>query len=304
MAAVKPAAIFLNKKFKLPEGLSMSIVVISILLILITTFYAIGGTLSEEIKSFAEHVPTLSMNVANWLSNIPYLDNSVNQEEVQVFVSAFFHNMTDKFNYVVNTMGRAIFTAFRGIFMLLFIIIFSVYLFLERNAILKFIVRIFSVNHDNFNKLYNQIESQLGSWVRGQILLCFAVGFFTYIGLFVLGIKYALPLAILAGILEIIPIIGPLLTGLIITLVGLSSSISSGFLALLLSIAVQQLENHFLVPFVMKKTVGISPVVTIISLLIGQELFGILGAITAVPAAATLSVIINYYLESRDQKRD
>ena len=299
MSATKPAAVYLNTKLKIPEGLAISIVVVSILTILSISFYLISVPLTNEVSKFAENIPALSNNIADWVAQIPILSNNINQQEITTFFSNLFSTIIDKLNTIANTLGGAILSAFRGIVLALFIIIFSIYLFLDRELIISFIIKLFRLERDNFFKVYNKVESQLGAWVRGQIFLCFAVGLTTYIGLTLLDIKYALPLGILAGILEIVPIIGPVITGIILTLVGLSISPVSGVLCLILSIAIQQLENNFLVPVVMKRAVGISPVLTIISLLIGQELFGLLGAVISVPAAAMFSVIISNYLDTR-----
>jgi predicted PurR-regulated permease PerM len=181
-----------------------------------------------------------------------------------------------------------------------FVIIFSIYLFLEREDIKKFIVKFFKLDEKKFVLTYDKIETQLGAWVRGQLILCFAVGILTYIFLTIFQVPYALPLALLSGILEIIPVIGPVLTGVILTIIGLTISPTVGIICLVISIAVQQIENNFLVPFVMRKAVGLSPVITIMALLIGQQLMGVLGAIISVPIAAVLSVLVGVYLDARD----
>lgn len=299
MAATKPAAVFLNRRLRMPEGLAISLVYIGVLIFVGALVYIISRPLGEEFGKFASNVPQLSTNLVDWLLHIPFVSQVADVNQLRDFFNQLFGNIVDQFSTIANSVVDLTVNAFRGIVTALFLIIFSIYLFLEREDIKAFIVRFFDLNPSKFGHIYDRIEIQLGAWVRGQLTLALAVGLATYIGLILLDVKYAIPLAILAGILEIVPIVGPLVTGAIVTLVGLSISPITGVFCLLLSIAVQQLENNFLVPVIMKRAVGLSPVVTIISLLIGQELFGILGAIISVPFSAMISVLISAYMEER-----
>ncbi len=302
MAAIKPAATYINIRFRLSEGASISLVFVLILTIFSLTLYTVGSPLSTEISRFADNIPEFSRSTVQWISDIPIIHNNLNQEQLRSFFDNLYSGLAEQFNLVANTIGNALIGAFQGIFQTLFILIFAIYLYLERESIKSFIVRLFKLKRNKFNLVYDRIESQLGAWVRGQLFLGLSVGILTYIGLLVLDIKYALPLAILAGVLEIIPVIGPVVTGIILTLVGVSIDPIKGLLAMLLSFFIQQVENNLLVPWIMQRAVGLSPVLTIISILVGQSLFGIIGAIIAVPSAAMLTVIINTFLDDRDNK--
>ena len=113
-----------------------------------------------------------------------------------------------------------------------------------------------------------------------------------YIGLRLLGVQGALVLAILGGFTEFIPYLGPILGGIPAVLVALSQSPTLAFITLILYVAVQQAENHILVPKVMQKAVGLNPVLSIVALLVGGKLFGIPGAILAIPVATACSVAV------------
>jgi predicted PurR-regulated permease PerM len=301
MAASKPAASYLREKLKLSEAISVISVFVIILTIIISAVFLISQPLASEVARFAESAPTLSENLVNWLAASPIVTSYIPEDQLSATFEQFYRGIANQFTSFANIIGETLLNAFQGVIQAVFILVFSIYLYLERESIKDYLVRLFKLKRKKFDKIYNRVEIQLGAWVRGQLILGLVVGIFTYIGLVILGIKYALPLAIIAGILEIIPIIGPIITGIILTIVGLSISPLTGFFALILSIAIQQLENNLLVPYIMKKAVGLSPVLTIISILIGQELFGILGAIMAVPTAATLAVILNTYLDHRDK---
>jgi predicted PurR-regulated permease PerM len=145
----------------------------------------------------------------------------------------------------------------------------------------------------------HKIEMKLGAWVRGEIILMLIVGLTTYIGLTILGVEYALPLAVIAGVLELVPTIGPIISSIPAILIALVQGPVLAIAVLAMYILIQQAENNFLVPKVMEKAVGVLPLITIASLLIGGTLFGVIGAVIAVPAVVILHVLFEEYVESR-----
>lgn len=300
MASLKPAVLVLQNRLRLGRGPAIMIVYVLIFLIFGLSIYFISKPLATELGHFAESMPTILQNTVD---RFPFLQGKVDPNSLGGSLRGLFDTIADDFSnfggYLQNALGFAV-SAFGFVIQLITVIIISVYMLIERDSILAFIIKLFRLKEERFYKVYDQIESQLGAWVRGQLLLGLLVGFFTWVGLVALGIKFALPLAFLAGLLEIIPIIGPIISAIPITLMGLSVSPVKGLLGLGVATLVQQLEGHFLVPTVMKRAVGLSAVVTLVSLLIGSQLFGLAGSILAVPLAAMVSVLINSYLEYRD----
>ena len=122
----------------------------------------------------------------------------------------------------------------------------------------------------------------------------------TYIGLALLHIEFALPLAIIAGILEIVPMIGPIISAVPAVLLALAISPVLALSVAVLYIIVQQIENNIFVPIVMKRSVGLSPLVTILSLLIGARLDGIGGAVVSVPIVLVFQVILASILGTKN----
>jgi predicted PurR-regulated permease PerM len=119
------------------------------------------------------------------------------------------------------------------------------------------------------------------------------------IGLYLVGVPYALILAIFAGVMEIVPYIGPIISAVPGVILGFLISPTTGFLALLVYLIAQQLENNLIVPQVMKKAVGLNPVTTIIALLVGLRLGGVMGSILAIPVATAISLAVNDFIEKR-----
>lgn len=182
----------------------------------------------------------------------------------------------------------------------------SFYLLMERRHMRVFLRNILGEEmKERVVSVMLKIEDRLGAWVRGQISLMVIVGTMTYIGLVILGIEYALPLAILAGLLELVPIVGPIISAIPAIIV---ASFLSPWLALAtgaLYFLVQQLENNVIVPMVMRRAVGVPPAVSIVGILIGAQLLGLIGAILAIPVFVSAQVILQELVfKDADQKKD
>ncbi len=132
----------------------------------------------------------------------------------------------------------------------------------------------------------------MSSWFWGEIILMFVVGTMTYIGLNIIGMKYALALAVLAGLLEVIPSLGPIASSIPAILIGLSYSPIMGLYSTILYLIVQQLENNLVVPIVMKKATGLHPIITLIAMVVGGKLAGIMGVLLAVPSTIFIETIL------------
>lgn len=143
-----------------------------------------------------------------------------------------------------------------------------------------------------FSQLFARMRGKIGAWMRGQILLGLIVGVLTFVGLLILDVRYALVLALIAGILEIIPYLGPILSAIPAVLLTVIDSPSKGLFVLLLYVIVQQIENNILVPRVMQRVAGLNPIVSIVALMIGLKLGGVVGSIFAIPVAMMISVVL------------
>jgi predicted PurR-regulated permease PerM len=141
--------------------------------------------------------------------------------------------------------------------------------------------------------LWNEIENKIGAFVRGLAILGFVIGLLSAIGYVAIGLPYGLTIAIIAGILEAIPYVGPIITLVLAGLVGLTVSQSMALLAVGIAMVIQFAENTIVVPRVMDRAVGVSPVVTLLALAVFSDLFGLLGALLAVPLAAAIQVLLD-----------
>src|SRR3989344_3688192 len=173
------------------------------------------------------------------------------------------------------------------------VLISSFYLCLSRDGVERFIRAVFPLDYEKQAlKIYENSKRKIGHWFRTQIILSIIMGFSVWGAMAALGVKHAFLLGVVAGIFEIVPFVGPILSGAIAVLVALSTSVPLGIYALIVFLILQQLESNILVPLLMKRSVGLHPVIVIISLFIGGEVGGILGILIAVPAAAVVQEMV------------
>lgn len=262
--------------------------VLAILLIYIVIFLILGlvGTLV---------FPPLISQSGRLLARLPEFINSI-FPNARIDIQTIIQQVVPVGGGVVK-LSVGIFTNFITIITLL---VFTFYFLLERKKLENDLVKF--MGEEAGRKVFSiitEIETKLGAWVRGEMALMTIIGFFTFVGLTVLKIDYALPLAIFAGFLEIIPIVGPIISAVPAVLVGLSVSPLLALIVAALYTLIQQLENNLFVPTVMRRAVGISPLVTILSLMIGGRLGGALGALLSIPLLIVLRILFGHYLKSK-----
>ncbi len=148
-------------------------------------------------------------------------------------------------------------------------------------------------------RLSRQVKVRLGSWLRGQLLLSLSIGLASYFGLLALGVKFTVVLAVIAGISEFVPVIGPILGAVPAIIVAGADEPMKAVWVALLYVVIQQIENHVLVPRVMASNTGLSPVAVLVAVLVGAKLAGVLGVFLAVPSAIIVHVVIEDWKADR-----
>ena len=178
------------------------------------------------------------------------------------------------------------------------IIVLTFYMLIEQDAIKNFISQVVAFEHkERLATILKKIAEKMGGWLRGQFILMLAVGILDGIALLILGIPYALVLAVWGGLTEVIPYIGPWLGLIPALIIAFTVSPLKALLILIIYVLIQQLESQFLVPKIMGRVLGLSPVIIILAILVGAKLMGMLGVVIAVPVAAAISVLIQEWPE-------
>ena len=213
------------------------------------------------------------------------------------------HTITSTFNTILT--GGTAFFSFLSKFLgnVLFVgvaLVLSFYLSISKKGVERFLKAILPKAQEQYGiNLFARTRRKLGRWLGGQLILSFMVGALTFIGLAILGVEYALALAVLAAVLELVPYVGPIAIGVIAFLVTLPESFTLALLVVLVTLIIQQLENNLLVPVVMSRAVDTDPVVVVIALLAGAKLAGLVGMILAVPATIVIQEFIDDWSEKK-----
>lgn len=179
----------------------------------------------------------------------------------------------------------------------LILFVMAFYWFTERDHLEELALSMLRLRHrEKFIAIFAEIETTLGAYVRGQTILCLTVGIFAFIALSLLGVRSALVLAVFAALLEAIPMLGPFLGAIPAILIALLDSPEKALLVLIAFVIIQQIEAQILVPKVMERQVGLSPLYVLLAITMGNLLGGLLGAVIAIPIVAALKIIVREFL--------
>lgn len=280
MAILEPLVSKLSK-IRIPRGISVLISYLLVIGVLGVVFSLLVPTLIEQTGSFINALPS-------YISNIGMSKEVSNQ---------IVNNLFSIAGNIPSEIFKFTFSIFSNFISVVTILVFAFYMLLSRDKLEDQLGFFFGEEKKKeLGHVIDNLEKRLGGWARGELTLMFLVGLGSYIGLSIIGIPYALPLSILAGLFELIPFLGPLISAVPSVLIGFGISPLTGLAAAALAFLVQQLENYIFVPKIMEKSVGVSPIITLIALAIGARLAGIGGMIISIPSVITIQVLVKEYL--------
>lgn len=254
--------------------------ILAVLLVFFLTLGAIIGLLTAGLSPLLSQTSNLVQRLGDALSSLlrtNIIDQSVIQQQMSNFSSQLLGLTVDFFKNLISWVS---------------VLVVTIYMLLDREKMEDYAASFFGKRQEQIKILLNKIEDKLGSWLRGQAVLSAVVGVLVYIGLVVLRVEFALPLAIIAGLLEVVPVIGPIVSAIPAILIGFTVSPLFATLIGGLYLAVQQLESHVIVPQLMKRAVGLNPLLVILAVSVGGRLLGIAGALLAVPIAVVIQLIV------------
>lgn len=274
------------EKRGLPRTAAVTIVYIISGFLVFLLFRAIVPTVIEQVNTIAGNQESYIESINRLLERVP--------ESIKENTNQYLSDISGRVKEVsLSGLLSGVLGFFSGLIGLITILVLMFYVLLDKDGVEKVLVKYMPDNYKRRGfRVFKKIKKNMSAWLRGQIFLSFIVGLVTYIGLLIIGADFALSLAVFAAFMELIPYIGPVISGSAAVIITFVDSPIKALYVIILFVLVQLAENNFLVPQVMKKSVGLSPVFTIISLIIGAKLFGILGAILAIPVAAALSVVV------------
>lgn len=290
-----PAIDFLKRRH-LPRVLGVVLVYVTILGILGFTIYSTAPIFAAEIQQFSQAFPNYFEEISPFLRGLGIEAFESFERFSQVIEEWFLGASANIFS--------ALGAIFGGIFSTFTIFAIALFFSLEEKG-LERAVKLFSPpKYEAFVlNLLERSQKKVSGWFGARILCCFFVGLMTFVICYVLNIKYAISFGFLSGVSNFIPIIGPILAGAIIAIIVALDSWLKAIFFLIAFILIQQIEGSLLGPVLTKKFIGLPPVVVLIALIVGGKLWGIMGAILAIPLAGILFEFLRDFLKKHKEEK-
>jgi len=278
------------------------ILVYLLLLILLTGFlWLLFPVIFEQSSTLAREVPGYYQNVREWVVHnpsqlfmplgqlLPVTLPSLNLNPVQLTGEEVVASAGQVLGYII-LIAQVIFIA-------ILILVLTLYWTLDGPRIIKtFLLLVPQDRRESISELISAMESKVGFYIAGQGILCLVIGLMALVAYMLIGLPNALVLALAAGVMEAVPMVGPLLGAVPAALVALSIGPDKLIWVIVATVVIQQLENSLLVPRIMRKAVGVNPFVTLLALFAFSSLFGLAGALMAIPIAAMIQLALNHFV--------
>jgi len=269
-------------------------------------FYFLLLPLIGEVSGFINTLTVYSNSVVNG----SILSGMFKTQEIfgGFDTPALIGQLNTYLNGLSDFLSQGIFSSisvvFGGVMSFILIIVLSFYLAVQEDGIAKFLKVITPIKQESYVVgLWRRSQIKMGLWLQGQLLLGVLVMVLVYLGLIIIGVPHALLLAVVAGVLELIPLFGPVLAAIPAIFVSYTDAgMTTALIVAGLYIVIQQLENHIIYPLVVKKMIGVPPMVSILALVVGSQLAGFLGLLISVPIAAVLMEFLSDIEESKTVK--
>jgi len=289
-----PAIDFLQK-MRVPRVLGTIGVYSVVFGILALIIWSIAPFFVNEIQRFSQLFPQYFETLSPVLHGLGIAAFS----DVQTFFDALSFGVEK----IAGNIFSALFVVFGGIFSTIFVLSIAIFFSIEEKSIEKTIGALFPKKYEVFAlDLWARSQRKVSGWFASRMITSIFVGVATYLTLFLFNVQYPFSLGLLATILNFVPIIGPLVTGLLLfIIVALDSSLKAIFILLAFTL-IQQIEGNILTPLLTKRFLGIPPALVLISLAVGLQLWGIMGAILAIPLAGIIFEFLRDFLKKRKEE--
>lgn len=300
--AVKPIASRLQKR-----GISPLFGILPIYLgsvgLIIGLLWLIGPLIAQQfvgvVQALPEYYHSLRLYLQHSASDLLQAASDFLPPRLILPLSQLSATATTENSDPIGLLGDLVSNTGKTIFMVIGVLLLAYYWLVEGDMIMRrLVLRTRLERREQLRELISEIEDKIGGYFRGQLLLCLIIGVLSLIAFLIIGVPNALTLALICGVTEAIPILGPTLGAVPALLMTLSTEPIKAIWVLLAMVLIQSMENNLLVPRIMGQSVGVNPLLTLLSIAAFGLLFGFVGAILAIPLAAILQILLNRQLFS------
>lgn len=281
------------ERMGMARGWAMAIIFVGAAALLSLIVILFVPLVVDQLGKFTQAFPKLYERVFSLYQN--------NQDSVALdTIQKGLQNLNAALSDVTKGIFSSVFGFFGGLVSVIGVLVLTFYMTLEEKGMKRIAVDLAPAKYRPYLiQLFNRIEDKLGDWLRGQLILGLIIGSLTFVGLILLKVEFAVVLALIAGVTELIPIIGPFIGAIPAVIVAFSQDPVLALFVMGLYIVIQQLENNLIVPRVMSKATGLNPVIVIVAILVGGKLAGITGVILAVPTMIIITTFLEDFLEEK-----
>jgi predicted PurR-regulated permease PerM len=287
-SALYPVVDWMSKK--MPRGLAVFIIYMLGLVVIATVLIPLFAILADQTNEFLKQSPAYLAEIKKFLLQISAKSKHYGMLPNISQILSGTSNISEQIVSQSINFTITIFTTIIAAFTLAILVLF---LLLDKEELKDGLLKFFPENQrEKAASITSTISKRVGGYVRGQLILMLAVGLLTALGLFMLNVKFALLLGLIAGVLEIIPIVGPIFSAIPAVIVALAQDPILALWVIAVYLIVQRLENSFLTPIILARFLELNPLIIVMSILVAASTLGIAGVILAPPLAASIYVLV------------
>ncbi|HQY29684.1 MAG TPA: AI-2E family transporter [Thermomicrobiales bacterium] len=288
-------------RYRVPRPISILAVYVSIIGTIVLAGILVAPTIADEAESFRTDAPAQLRQLRDdWNESSSPLLNGAGVNALNRLLTEIDDPSSPPQEVTVGIVTGV----GGGVIGLLTVFVMAFYYLTEKAFLRRLILnQVRPLSRDRVNRIWGEVEAQVGRWLRGQLLLCLIIGSLSFVGYGLMGVRFWPLLGLWAGITEIIPIVGPWLGGIPAVAIAATQSWDIALMVAIFVVLLQFLENSILVPRVMRGAVGLSPLTVFVAILAGTQYLGILGALLAIPISAAIQVILSEYMKGRREQQ-
>ena len=284
---------WLGRKRKTPRWLAILILYIVLVALAAAALEVIVLPLVAQARDLGSHLPEYIANVQSWLINHHLQRRMYTMAELLERGPNTNTTMTSLLG-VVNQAVGIILTSFT-------VLLLSFYLLVEGNDMFHGVLEWMPADaRPRWSRMASDAAVKVGAWMTGQFVLCLMIGASATTGFWIIGLPYFYVLGLICGLGEMVPLLGPIVSAIPAVLVATTLGLNTALITTAFIFVQQQIESNIIIPRLMQKQTGISPILVMVAILIGGSLLGVLGALLAVPTAAVIQIMVREYLAHRD----
>jgi len=299
--ALNPAVEWLQRRGVKRRGIAAAITYVLAIAFFVAIGFTFVPTLVDQVNEFVKRLPDYAREVTQGRGRLGFLETKYHLEE-RIREAVRDGGATKLFGLsgVALSVAKGVVTIVIATLTILFMTFFML---LEGPT---WVERFYSLLPDRsrprWRKVGHEIYRTIGGYVTGNLLISLIAGSLTTVVLLIMGVPYAVALGLIVAILDLIPLAGATIAAILIGTVAFLHSVPAGIVVVVFFIVYQQVENHLLQPIIYGRTVQLSPLAVLVSILVGAELAGVIGALAAIPVAGSIQVLILDWREHRHER--